>query len=48
MRDRDMKWANAVGEMVLVDYLDGELPHTFNLLKKKQKERKKSSIYEVQ
>ena len=30
---RDMKYANAVGKMVLTDGLDTGLPHSFNLCK---------------
>ena len=33
---RDMKWANAVGEMALTDLLYTGLPQTFNLFFKKK------------
>ena len=36
MQQRDIKWANAIGKMVLMDVLDSELPQMFNLPKKKK------------
>ena len=45
MQQRDIKWANAVGKMVLMDVLDSGLPQMFNLQKKK---KKKSTICEAQ
>ena len=36
MQQRDIKWANAVGKMVLMDVLDSGLPQMFNLQKKKK------------
>ena len=31
---RDKKWANIAGKMMLIDFLDPELPQMVNLLKK--------------
>lgn len=33
MWHRDLKWTNAAGKMALIDFLDKELPWTFNLSK---------------
>ena len=32
MQHRDMKWANAVGKMPPVDFLNAELPQIFNFV----------------
>ena len=44
--DRDTNWANAVGKMVLIHFLEAGLPWMFNLFKKKKKKR--STICEAQ
>ena len=36
----DMKWANAVAKMLLIDLLYAGLPQAFNLLKRKKKKNK--------
>ena len=40
----DMKWANAVAKMLLIDLLHAGLPQAFNLLKK-QKQNTVSATY---
>lgn len=37
--DRDAKWANAVGKMVLIDLFFAGLPQIFNLYKKKKRKK---------
>ena len=38
--DRDTNWANAVGKMVLIHFLEAGLPWMLNLFKKKKKKEK--------
>ena len=48
--DTDMKWANSVGKLVLIDLFNAGLPQTLNLEKQKNKikQTKKHYICEAQ